>query len=220
MILAIDTSGEIASVALTASDGAPIAEITFPAKGGLETRLVPAIDAVLAMAGVSRDAITALAAGLGPGSFTGLRVGLVLLKAIASARALPLLGVPSLAALALNAAGHDRVLALGPARVGHLFVARYDARNIPPIEIQAPRSCALDTFALEAPHVVVGPPAGVASMARILGDRAIRVPGMQGWPRACAIALLAAPGFAAGQASDPAALEPIYLTGPDVLYGR
>jgi tRNA threonylcarbamoyladenosine biosynthesis protein TsaB len=87
-------------------------------------RLLPAIDRVLALADRTLDAVEAFAVSVGPGSFTGLRTGLATVKAFALDERCPVVGVPTLAALAAGAVGADGpVAALLDARRGELYAA-------------------------------------------------------------------------------------------------
>ncbi|HJL70396.1 MAG TPA: tRNA (adenosine(37)-N6)-threonylcarbamoyltransferase complex dimerization subunit type 1 TsaB, partial [Anaerolineales bacterium] len=95
MLLAIDTATERASLAL--DDGAEIlAEYNWRSANNHTVELSPQVEHMLRNAGVRADALEALAVALGPGSFTGLRIGLAFAKGFALAHALPLLGVPTL----------------------------------------------------------------------------------------------------------------------------
>ncbi len=94
-VLALDSSSPLLSCALW-EDGRTVAESLHPEKAG---DVLP--EALLALAPL--ESVDALAAGVGPGSFTGLRVGLAAVKALAYARKLPVLGASSLRALALSA---------------------------------------------------------------------------------------------------------------------
>lgn len=116
-ILALDTSTPTTTCALIGDDGEVIWEAAHgpPRKAG---DILPAALGDLARA-------DAIAVGLGPGSFTGLRVGLAAAKAIAFARKLPLCGASSLQALALDERG--LVHAATEARKGELFVQAFRA---------------------------------------------------------------------------------------------
>ena len=95
MLLAVDTS--TAQVGLALYDGAQVlGEMTWAAHQHHTTELAPALCGLLDRCGVSMDKVHALGVAIGPGSFTSLRVGLSLVKGIAFARHLPVVGLPTL----------------------------------------------------------------------------------------------------------------------------
>ena len=112
-VLALDTSTPITTCALVSEDGSVVWEKTLEGKAG---------DVLPAGLGPVKD-FDAIAVGIGPGSFTGLRVGLSAAKALAYARKLPLAGASSLCAIALDRPGV--VYAATEARKGELFVQRF-----------------------------------------------------------------------------------------------
>jgi len=134
-ILAFDTATPATTVALsgmgnvvyTARDDPPPGE-----RPGHITRLLPLIALVMERAGVGWDAVDRIAVGVGPGTFTGLRIGIATARALARARDIPLVGVSTLQSLALagHAAsevlvGYDTVLAVLDARRGEVFAASW-----------------------------------------------------------------------------------------------
>jgi len=123
LILALDTSSPWTSCALVDPDRGAVAESLHapPAKAG---EILPG--ALLALCEGDLSKVDALAVGLGPGSFTGLRVGLAALKAIAYARHLPLAGISSLRALALSASESNLVVPTLEARRGELYAAAFE----------------------------------------------------------------------------------------------
>ena len=99
MLLAIDTS--TAQVGLALYDGNQIlSEMTWTTHQHHTTELAPAISGLLNRCGVSMDMVNALGVAIGPGSFTSLRVGLSLVKGIALARHIPVVGIPTLDVIA------------------------------------------------------------------------------------------------------------------------
>jgi tRNA threonylcarbamoyladenosine biosynthesis protein TsaB len=95
MLLAIDTS--TAQVGLALYDGTQIlSEMTWTTRQHHTTELAPALSGLLNRCGVSMDIVSALGVAVGPGSFTSLRVGLSLVKGIALARHLPVIGISTL----------------------------------------------------------------------------------------------------------------------------
>lgn len=119
-ILAIDTATSLVVVAAGAPDGAAIAVRTFAAGHRHGSHLLPAIEALAAETGLGLDHLGGVVVGLGPGAFTGLRVGLATAKTLAHALGLPIVGIPTGEAL-LRAAGsgagggRDRATLLLPA---------------------------------------------------------------------------------------------------------
>jgi tRNA threonylcarbamoyladenosine biosynthesis protein TsaB len=130
MILALETGSDLASIALL--DGLQVAaEHAFRHQMSLSRDLMPRVDALLVQAGVGWGAIEAVAVGLGPGSYTGLRIGVVTAKALAWASGRPLLGISSLTALvAPHLAPPETLLcAVLEARAGEFFTALYQRRD-------------------------------------------------------------------------------------------
>ncbi len=134
MLLALDTSGALVTVAL--HDGRPgsgrgtiVAHRAVAASAQHAELLAPLIEAALADAGVGADALDAVAVGVGPGPFTGLRVGLVTAQVLGLARGIAVHGVCSLDALAQQAVDGGTVdggfLVATDARRKEVYWARY-----------------------------------------------------------------------------------------------
>ena len=100
-MLSLDTSTQVSSVAVLAG-GRLASEVTMQAKLTHSETLLPHVEQALAMAGVKKEELTGLAVSLGPGSFTGLRIGLAAAKAMSYVLQIPIVGVPTLEALALH----------------------------------------------------------------------------------------------------------------------
>ena len=124
-ILSLDTSTSTAVLALM--DGAtPLAEMRLAAGQKRGERIADALRFLLAQADWKPEDVEGYAVGLGPGSFTGLRTGLALVKGLVIAHPRPVVGVSTLHALALNAAGFNgAILPLIDARKGQVFTARF-----------------------------------------------------------------------------------------------
>ena len=121
MLLAFDTATPYVTVALHDGDDV-VAERRSEQRMRHGEQLAPLIEAVLADGGIVRQDLTAIAVGVGPGPFTGLRVGLVTARTLAFVLDLPVYGVCSLDVLAVEAAH-------GPSPVGTDFVVATDARR-------------------------------------------------------------------------------------------
>lgn len=108
-ILAIDTACNLARVALT-EDGQLCKEITVDDKRRHSVKLLPAIETLLASCDVTPQDLDLIAVTKGPGSFTGLRIGVVTAKTMAYALHIPLVGVNTLDAIAASFAREDAVV--------------------------------------------------------------------------------------------------------------
>jgi tRNA threonylcarbamoyladenosine biosynthesis protein TsaB len=186
MLLAIDTATDLASVALEVP-GAITLEETITGARRHAAGLLPAIKALLQRAKATLDDVSGIALSDGPGSFTGLRVGAAVAKALVQARGLPLCIAPSLMVRAAGVAqGEGLVLAVANALRGEVYAAAYRflperiAVELPPL-VRRPGEF-LDS-ALR-PTVVVGdaPPEIVAALERWSGRSVIAPPA--GSPRA------------------------------------
>ena len=108
-ILGIDSSGLVASVAVV-EDGQMLAEYTINYKKTHSQTLVPMLDEIKNMTELDLTTIDAIAVAAGPGSFTGLRIGSATAKGLGLALDKPLVPVPTLDGLAMNAWGTDRLV--------------------------------------------------------------------------------------------------------------
>jgi tRNA threonylcarbamoyladenosine biosynthesis protein TsaB len=124
--LAVDTATEACSVAIDV-DGV-VQERFEPMQREHTQRLLPMIQALLADAGTSLARVDGIACGIGPGSFAGLRIGLGVVKGLALARDVPVVGVSSLAMLAQRAMRESRVqqvAAIIDARMNEVYFGAY-----------------------------------------------------------------------------------------------
>ena len=129
IILAADTSTKIGSVALV-EDESPIAEYTLNVSETHSARLMPTIDRVLKDCGMQIAEVDALAVAIGPGSFTGLRIGLATFKGLALAAEKRLVAVPTLDALAASLAfSQHMVCPILDARMGEVYAEFYRIRD-------------------------------------------------------------------------------------------
>jgi tRNA threonylcarbamoyladenosine biosynthesis protein TsaB len=120
LILSLETATRAGSIALT-SGARPLASWTGDEQTSHSVSLLHQIEAILKEAGVVLRDVELFAAAMGPGSFTGLRIGLATIKSFAATLARPCLGVPTLHAVAHAAGVSSRTMALLPAGRGELF---------------------------------------------------------------------------------------------------
>jgi tRNA threonylcarbamoyladenosine biosynthesis protein TsaB len=132
-LLGIDTSTPASAACVLRSGGEPFEVVPEP--GRLLERpahareLMPAVADVMERAGVGYGELEAIAVGVGPGSFTGLRIGIATARSLASASGLQVRPVSSLAALAAGMDGDEPRLPLIDARRGELFAALHDPKG-------------------------------------------------------------------------------------------
>lgn len=143
-ILALDTATRWGGLALIEQEGrgvspVVVAELGIRVNETHAERLLPRIEHLLAEAGWEKDSVDAFVATRGPGSFTGIRVGLGTLRGLGLATGRPCFGVTSLEALAEahGPAAEERVALIGAGR-GEFYLARFDADGSPPAELEPP----------------------------------------------------------------------------------
>jgi tRNA threonylcarbamoyladenosine biosynthesis protein TsaB len=127
-VLAIETSSPRGSVAL-AERGRVVLSLEHDQANAHAERLLPLIERAFSESGFPKRSLERVAVGIGPGSFTGLRVGIALAEGIALGLGLPLVGVGALRAMAASAGARDTRLRVPvlDARRGEVFVAAYTA---------------------------------------------------------------------------------------------
>jgi|SRR5579884_522691 len=135
-ILALDTATSATTVALAGVEDSPLEARDDPPPGvrGRHGQLVLGLaETVLERAGIGWEALDRLAVGVGPGTFTGLRIGIATAQALARAREIPLAGVSTLQSLAMNAGFRsdvDAVLAVIDARRTEVFAAAWPITEV------------------------------------------------------------------------------------------
>jgi tRNA threonylcarbamoyladenosine biosynthesis protein TsaB len=216
LILAVDSA--TAAISLALHDGsAVISERTWRAPGHHTVELSPALYAMLDKAGVKLRDVEAIAVALGPGSYTGLRIGMALAKGIALTcdPPIPLIGVPTLDILAA-AQPHraDWLWAVSQAGRGRVNASlyrwlddRWDSAGLPILVTWGELAGRID-----APTQVSGEiDAAGHDILAALSERVILASPAESLRRAGFLAEIAQKRIAAGQIDDAATLAPIYL---------
>ncbi len=227
-ILAAETSTDINSVALCISrpgDGNPLdilAEVTVQCRRRHAERLLGTIEFVMEEAGLAWSSVDALAIPVGPGSFTGLRIGIATFKGLAFAHGLPLVGVPTLHAMArIPHLGQGLVCPMLDARMKEVFAALFRCEDGDASCLAEPAVLPVETFLTDPAHCDILAEESVL----FLGDGArcyeedIRGklatarfgPAMNDSPRAWAVAMEAMARLSAGEECGAAQVNPVYL---------
>ena len=220
LLLALETTGLCGSIALVA-DGFCVGEFSLQTKVTHSRRLLGAVDYLFAQAHCDWDGVSGIAVSLGPGSFTGIRIGLSTAKGLAMATGKPLVGVSTLDALAGQFAYLDKPLCVVlDARKKEVYAAFYrclgdgsvqrtsDYLVMPPDQLAA---------LVTVPTVMAGD--GVVLyrdlFATKLGDHALPVDSTCCYPRAAAVGKSAWPIWQRQEFMEPSLLAPLYIRASD-----
>lgn len=213
MLLAVDTS--TAQVGLALYDGSQvITEYAWRSSQRHTVELAPAVAELLIRCGLSMDDVRALGVALGPGSFTSLRVGLALVKGLALARHLPLIGVPTLDVLAAAQAPVRLPLAVAlQAGRGRLAVGWYKSSKNGWQVTDPPRVTTVDSLLeqVKRPVVVCGELTAPERQKLSAKPEIHLASPAQSVRRPAILAELAWRRWQAGDIDDEATLAPIYL---------
>lgn len=218
-ILAVDTATMSASVALV-GNGSLIAESTFTEGRTHSKTLMVLIKNILSVSKVEPKLLDGFAVSIGPGTFTGLRIGVSTIKGMASALNKPVAAVCSLEALAHRFVFSPfRVVPLIDARRGEVYVAEYEFHNGKSVNsVEARVSAPEKAIAhIKTPSLMVGSGA-VMYKDRIknqLGDKALFVPDHQNYISAADIAVIGHKKIVNQEASVPELLVPLYIRKSD-----
>lgn len=204
--LLLDTAGPVIGVAAFHA-GARVYAAERRIVQGADTWLLPAMsDAVAALGGLPER----VAVGVGPGAFTGVRVGVSAALGLAFAAGCGVVPVCSLALRAAAHPGHARVVVALDARKGRVYVRSFDTRGPIPVALDDPQDIAPEA-------AFVGEGLAVGEGAVVYADR---LGGLTLAEHADACALGAAAALIDGAALDPAAVQLAYLRGEDEVVTR
>ena len=219
-LLAVDTSGPVAGVAVlrdgdVAYEGAAVNRLTH------SVNLMPMIDEALSRAGLGVEDVDVYACVTGPGSFTGVRIGVSAVKGMAHGAGKPCVGVDALEALATGVCMTDALLCpIQDARAGQVYGAAF-LPGMPPVRMLANMAEKLPIFIEKALEVAGerklcflgdGVKTYQKAIEDILGDRAVFAPAHMRYLRPASVAVLA--DAHQEQAVDYLTLMPVYLRAP------
>ncbi len=208
-LLAIETATEVCGVALATEYGVEYEQTTYLPKKHSEM-LVPMIRNLFGLADLSLDDLDGIGISIGPGSFTGLRIGLSTAKGISFSHNLDLLAVPTLAASAWSVRfSTERVSVLHHSHRDQYFCAQYRLGKLPVPEVPPYRDSLGKIVAQINPDipVVLGGIAGSGIPEELRAREIITMNGVS----AAGIAELALSGEGRWKVADPNTLEPDYL---------
>ena len=227
VLVAIETSGDLCGVAVL-RDGVLAVEQTFRHHMHLSEGLLETVKTVLQVAGSSLGDVTALAVGIGPGSFTGTRIGVMTAKTLAAVREIPLYGIIGLEALAWAYRGlrEVQVVPLLPCRNGVVFAARYDVSGSAPVTGADPDAVGVESVVAQLAAASVErvllcgsavPRYGEDLRSRLIEHGIIASLGDARCPQATVIGQLAFAKMAGGiNADSPFDLVPLYISPPPI----
>jgi tRNA threonylcarbamoyladenosine biosynthesis protein TsaB len=218
-LLGLDTSTAAAAACVLRADGEAFEELPDPAALGRPpahaSELMPAVARVMERAGLDWPELDAVAVGVGPGSFTGLRIGVATARALARASGLRLRPVSSLTALAegIDTGSDSVVLPLIDAKRGELFAAAYERGR----ELWAPFAARPEEVARRVREAGLAPLAagdGSIRFRRVLEAAGIRI-APDGSDAHVVRALHVCRLAATAPSEPPEAVVPEYLRAPD-----
>jgi tRNA threonylcarbamoyladenosine biosynthesis protein TsaB len=218
LLLAIDTSGKQGSIAL-ARAGEPVAsggdfeviEIAPLVGGTFSAQLIPQISALLSSNGFMRTAIGAFAVASGPGSFTGLRIGLAAVKALAEVLGKPIAAVSLLEVCVFASGAQGKIMAVLDAGRSEVYIGEYE---IPAHADQVPREHILtrtEFLAQARGWTVVTPDSSLAEAAGAAGFKCSALAPMS----AADVARLGWHKIQSGETVGPEQLEANYIRRTD-----
>ena len=225
LILAVETSTFTGSVALVEAsvegEASPslrvIGETTLQVSETHSSRLMPTIDRLLRETSLPMQKVQGIALGLGPGSFTGLRIAVSTVKGLAFALQVPVVGVPTLDVLANNIRyASTQVCPVLDARKKEVYAALFrgdgqgNLKKVSEDWVLSPEDLC---SRISGTTVLVGNGTEVYGeiFKKRLGPRALFAPPELSFPRAVQVARLCLPGFQRGETLDLFSFTPIYV---------
>lgn len=220
LLLGFDTATPQVSVAMS-TDGAVVGELRLGHDRRHAEHLAPGIQYLCLQLDLELSQLSGIAVGLGPGLFTGLRVGVTTAKVMAQALRVPIVGIPSLDLVAYPLRHADRVIvAVLDARRGEVFHARYHpvpggVQRVSDYEVGSPRDLVVDLVAAADEVLLAGDGALRYRDAFAELDRAEQAGSSFAAPSSAALLELAAARIQREEFSSPWEVQPLYLRQTD-----
>ncbi len=218
--LALDTTTDVCSIALADESGL-LAEYNFAHKMDLSRRLMPNIVSMLKDSGLETKDVQAVGVSVGPGSFTGLRIGVTTAKTLAQALNIPIVGIVTLDLLAqqFDYLPDGTICPLIKVRKGEAYYAFYHASGGTIARISEYDSGPISDVIKHAQTLgkseilFVGDAVkdSIPTLSDGLGDLAVPAPAWLNYPKASILARLALERISSGQADDYITLVPFYI---------
>ncbi len=215
LILALETATEKGSLALAAGDRV-LLEYSLESHGDYLTRLMPGVEAILRQTGKEVSDLAGVAVSVGPGNFTGLRIGLATAKTLAWSIGCPLVPVPTMEVVAAQVPVQPHPLGVVmDAKRGEVFWGRFLCPEDQPRALEGPLRLPLADLParLHPPLLLTGPglDAHREALTGLLPPEIALAPPEVRWPQAATLARLGRRRLEAGLTANPAQLVPTYL---------
>lgn len=219
IILGIETSTKTGSVAVV-SDKCVIAQYSLNIELTHSERLMATVDRVLKDTGLAISDLGGFAVATGPGSFTGLRIGISTVKGLAFATGKPVAAVPTLQALAWNLPFAEYpVCPLLDARKKEVYAALYKNDDSVPVQMMPEMAISLSQLAAGVTGTTIFTGEGShiyrAEIENIFSTRALFAPRSAILPSAAAVAEIGLEMFKGGKQANPDTLTPKYIRRPE-----
>lgn len=223
-LLAIDTSGPVCGVAVM-KDGAIVYENSAVNRMTHSVNLLPMIDAACQSAGLTIADLDRIGVVVGPGSFTGVRIGVSTVKGLAHAHHTPCVPVDALEAMAAGAGEfHGVICPIQDARAGQVYGAAFTAGETRPHRLMDDAPIKLEDYAAQLQTMGErflflgdGMPVHRARLTALLGDAAVFAQPQQAFLRPASVAYLAS---LAADTVDYLTLAPLYLRAPNAALNK
>jgi tRNA threonylcarbamoyladenosine biosynthesis protein TsaB len=218
-ILGIETSTKTGSVAIASEDGV-IAQYSLNIEVTHSERLMSTVDRVLTDTGFQISDMDGYAVAIGPGSFTGLRIGLAAVKGLALVTGKPVAAVPTLKALAWNLpyAAYP-VCPILDARKNEVYAATYRFEGSALVHGMAEAAISLSRLSgrITEKTIFTGEASRIfrKDIIELFGDRALFAPISAILPSAAAVAEIGLDTIKGGNQTDPDSLTPMYIRRPE-----